>query len=119
MRVVLTGIALVAMFAMLASCASGPTTTQDAYVWPAKGQGGERTGQDKAECYRVAQGFTDGVLPTGSSETGVAFAIGGFTGGAVAYEQELARRYPPDLSKYGTCLTARGYSVDWPKGKQP
>jgi hypothetical protein len=67
----------------------------------------------------MAQGFTDGVLPAASDDTQRAIALGGITAGAVTYELELARRYPPDLSKYGTCLTARGYSVDWPKGKQP
>ena len=110
---------LIISLTVLVACTSGPLKVHDAYVWPAQGQGTEQTARDKAQCYRVSQGFTDGVLPTATQDTGAAFAIGGLTGGAVAYEQELARRHPPDLTKYGACLSARGYSVDWPSGRQP
>jgi hypothetical protein len=109
----------IAFVVLLAGCATGAPTVQSAYVWPTNGQGPERTSQDKTGCYRIAQGLDGGTLPSGSADTATAYAIGGMAAGAVAYELELARRYPPDLSKYGACLTARGYSVDWPKGKQP
>lgn len=115
----MTRIALVVIVGALLGCASGPPKIQDAYVWPAKGQGIEQTAQDKLQCYRMAQGFANGVLPAASADTQGAIALGGITAGAVTYELELARRYPPALSKYGACLTARGYSVDWPKGRQP
>jgi hypothetical protein len=112
-------IGIVMLVVAISGCATSAPTVYDAYIWPVKGQGSERTAQDKAECYRVSQGFADGVTPTASAATGLAFALGGLAQGAAAHELELARRYPPDLSTYGACLTARGYSVDWPQGKQP
>lgn len=121
---------LIIVAVLLGGCAgaAGVPTVNDAYIWPVEGQGADRTGQDKADCYRIAQGLTaDEALAAGSKAGGSALVDGGlvlgaagaFGAGAVAYEMELARRYPPDLGKYGACLTARGYSVDWPRGKQP
>ena len=121
------GLFLVAV--LLSGCAAlDPFPVNHAYVWPTKGQGTDQTAKDKVECYRIAQGLTPEVVQAEGSHAafdaavdGTVFlgAVGGFAGGAAAYEQELARRYPPDLKKYGSCLVARGYSVDWPNGRQP
>lgn len=131
---------------MMAGCVSVPT--QYAYVNPLQGQSDATRDQDKSECYRLAQaglsaygqapasgapllgavsgaahGAMVGVASGRVGQGAVGGSLAGFGAGVVASivsaELHDAATRPADLMQYQTCLSGRGYDVQWPRGRGP